>query len=185
MLIPCIALPCTFHKRWRVKCTAAMPCYAAPLPSTQVSVHAFGSAKHTIHDHQITHPSYMQEAVIDTLVAKVQGVPGDDRCVLLLGYEEPMQTMMREANPGLARRFQLSQAWYFEDYDKDDLLAILAAKAKSECVHVFVSSKSWVVYNDMKARFLLAGHICYHVHLHPRRVASSWSPTTICRVLPQ
>jgi hypothetical protein len=45
--------------------------------------------------------------VIDTIVAKVQGVPGDDRCVLMLGYEEPMQAMMRGANPGLARRFQL------------------------------------------------------------------------------
>ena len=44
---------------------------------------------------------------MDTIVAKVQGVPGDDRCVLLLGYEEQMQEMMRKANPGLARRFQL------------------------------------------------------------------------------
>ena len=43
------------------------------------------------------------EAVIETLVATVQGVPGDDRAVLLLGYKEPMERMMREANPGLAR----------------------------------------------------------------------------------
>jgi hypothetical protein len=27
-------------------------------------------------------------AVIDTIVAEVQSVPGDDRCVLLLGYME-------------------------------------------------------------------------------------------------
>ena len=46
---------------------------------------------------------------MDTIVAKVQGVPGDDRCVLLLGYAEQMETMMREGNPGLARRFQLSE----------------------------------------------------------------------------
>ena len=44
---------------------------------------------------------------MDTLVAKVQGVPGDDRCVLLLGYEEQMGELMRGGNPGLARRFQL------------------------------------------------------------------------------
>jgi hypothetical protein len=33
--------------------------------------------------------------VIDAIVAKVQGVPGDDRCVLLLGYQEQME--VREA----------------------------------------------------------------------------------------
>jgi hypothetical protein len=104
---------------------------------------------------------HRQVAVIDTIVAKVQGVPGDDRCVLLLGYKEEMevrhsegeggsevgtpgpenllplfslrlsevlhiqplealcrlpptplaQTMMSKANPGLARRFQLQNAW--------------------------------------------------------------------------
>lgn len=69
--------------------------------------------------------------MIDTIVAKVQGVPGDDRCVLLLGYKEQMETMMREANPGLARRFQLSQAWQFEDYSKDQLLTMMKAKAAS------------------------------------------------------
>ena len=40
-------------------------------------------------------------AVIDTIVAEVQCVAGDDRCVLLLGYPDQMRTMMREANPGL------------------------------------------------------------------------------------
>jgi len=43
----------------------------------------------------------LQEAVIDTIVAKVQGVPGDDRCVLLLGYPDQMEEMMRAANPGV------------------------------------------------------------------------------------
>ena len=71
-----------------------------------------------------------QEAVIDTIVAKVQGVPGDDCCVLLLGYPDEMETMMREANPGLARRFQLQNAWMFEDYSKEDLLHIMRDTAK-------------------------------------------------------
>jgi hypothetical protein len=35
--------------------------------------------------------SCVQEAVIDTIVARVQGVPGDDRCVLMLGYTEQME----------------------------------------------------------------------------------------------
>jgi hypothetical protein len=70
-----------------------------------------------------------QEAVIDTIVAKVQGVPGDDRCVLLLGYPDEMQKMMRKGNPGLARRFQLQDAWHFDDYSNDDLLHIMRAAA--------------------------------------------------------
>eukprot|EP00884_Botryococcus_braunii_P010997 jgi/Botrbrau1/1989/Bobra.0052s0031.1 len=72
-----------------------------------------------------------REAVIDTIVAKVQGVPGDDRCVLLLGYREQMQEMMRDANPGLSRRFQLEDAWEFEDFTDTQLFRILRAKAKA------------------------------------------------------
>jgi hypothetical protein len=32
-------------------------------------------------------------AVVDTLVAEIQSVPGDDRCVLLLGYKDQMEAM--------------------------------------------------------------------------------------------
>jgi hypothetical protein len=75
------------------------------------------------------YPHSLQEAVIDTIVAKVQGVPGDDRCVLMLGYPDQMEKMMREANPGLARRFQLQDAWHFEDYSSEDLLHIMKGTA--------------------------------------------------------
>ena len=34
-------------------------------------------------------------AVIDTIVAEVQSVPGEDRCVLLLGYKDPMENMFQ------------------------------------------------------------------------------------------
>ena len=43
-------------------------------------------------------------AVIDTIVAEVQSVPGEDRCVLLLGYENEIRTMYQNVNPGLSRR---------------------------------------------------------------------------------
>lgn len=33
--------------------------------------------------------------VIDTLVAEIQSVPGEDRCVLLLGYKEQMEEMFQ------------------------------------------------------------------------------------------
>jgi hypothetical protein len=34
-------------------------------------------------------------AVIDTIVAEVHNKPGDDRCVLLLGYKEQMMEMFQ------------------------------------------------------------------------------------------
>lgn len=55
-------------------------------------------------------------AVVDTLVEQVQNVPGEDRCVLLLGYRAEMEAFMRGTNPGLARRFALDSAFSFEDY---------------------------------------------------------------------
>jgi hypothetical protein len=41
------------------------------------------------------HQDIFGTSVIDTLVAEVQSVPGDDRCVLLLGYEGPMRDMFQ------------------------------------------------------------------------------------------
>jgi hypothetical protein len=39
-------------------------------------------------------------SVIDTIVAEVQNVPGDDRCVLLLGYEQQMIEMFNVSTEG-------------------------------------------------------------------------------------
>lgn len=66
------------------------------------------------------------------LQLKVQGVPGDDRCVLMLGYKEQMEDMIRNANPGLARRFNMADAFTFDDYSDEDLLWILLKKAEKE-----------------------------------------------------
>ena len=67
-------------------------------------------------------------AVIDTIVAEVQSVPGDDRCVLLLGYKQQMEEMMQNANPGLARRFPIDSAFVFEDFGPDELATIFDTK---------------------------------------------------------
>lgn len=69
-------------------------------------------------------------AVIDTIVAEVQSVPGDDRCVLLLGYRREMEEMMQNVNPGLARRFPIDSGFSFEDFDDDDMAAIFDRKLK-------------------------------------------------------
>lgn len=42
-----------------------------------------------------SHTDSFKTAVIDTIVAEVQGVAGDDRCVLLLGYEDQMCEMFQ------------------------------------------------------------------------------------------
>ena len=71
-------------------------------------------------------------AVIDTIVAEVQSVPGDDRCVLLIGYKDQMEAMFQNVNPGLSRRFPLSEAFDFEDFTDDELKEILAMKLKQQ-----------------------------------------------------
>lgn len=60
------------------------------------------------HDHRFRFQAYMlynggsnknndpfRTAVIDTIVAEVQGFPGEDRCVLLLGYKDKMEEMFQ------------------------------------------------------------------------------------------
>ncbi len=71
-------------------------------------------------------------AVIDTIVAEVQSNPGEDRCVLLLGYKDQMEEMLENSNPGFARRFQLSYAFEFEDFDDQQLREILDLKLKTQ-----------------------------------------------------
>jgi hypothetical protein len=71
-----------------------------------------------------------KSAVIDTIVAEVQSTPGEDRCVLLLGYKEQMEDMLRDVNPGLQRRFPLESAFVFEDFSDGELRQILDLKLK-------------------------------------------------------
>lgn len=71
-------------------------------------------------------------AVIDTIVAEVQSTSMEDRCVLLLGYQGPMEDMFQKVNPGLARRFPMASAFVFEDYDDSALRSILDLKLKQQ-----------------------------------------------------
>ncbi|KAJ5939590.1 hypothetical protein N7466_002724 [Penicillium verhagenii] len=69
-----------------------------------------------------------RSAVIDTIVADVQSRPGDDQCVLLLGYKDQMEQMFQNVNPGLSRRFPIDQAFTFEDFTENELDLILDLK---------------------------------------------------------
>eukprot|EP00798_Chlamydomonas_sp_ICE-L_P013667 gene13667-19555_t len=70
-------------------------------------------------------------AVVDTLVEQVEARAGDDRAVVLLGYEAEMRNMMKHTNPGLARRFQLEHAFVFPDFCDAALIRILMVKART------------------------------------------------------
>lgn len=73
-------------------------------------------------------------AVINTIVSEVHSVPGDDRCVLLLGYEDDMRTMFQKVNAGLSRRFPLEDGFRFNDFDDAELQEILRLKLKQQDV---------------------------------------------------
>lgn len=59
-------------------------------------------------------------------------MPGDDRCVLLLGYESNMREMFQNVNPGLTRRFPLEDAFHFDDFTDSELQEILEYKLQSK-----------------------------------------------------
>lgn len=91
-------------------------------------------------------------AVIDTLVEQVQARPGDDRAVIMLGYQEEMEEMFKNCNPGLSRRFQLDQAYIFPDYDDTALLKILIKKARESQLKISVPVAKLAVRSLARAR---------------------------------
>lgn len=84
--------------------------------------------------------------VIDALVARIQNVPGEDRCVILMGYTEPMLEMLRKGNPGLARRFPLEDAFHFPDFSIEKLGDILDLKAKKQDVKLSPVARKIVMH---------------------------------------
>lgn len=73
-----------------------------------------------------------RSSVVDTLVAEVQSTPGEDRCVLLLGYKDQMEQMFQNVNPGLSRRFLMDHAFEFEDFTENELDQILTLKLNQQ-----------------------------------------------------
>jgi SpoVK/Ycf46/Vps4 family AAA+-type ATPase len=87
-----------------------------------------------------------RDAVVTTLVNKAQGEPGDDMCVVMLGYKDEMERML-SSNGGLAGRFQIHDAFYFEDYSNDDLLKLLSLKLKEKNLKAQLQIKVDVITN--------------------------------------
>jgi AAA+ superfamily predicted ATPase len=86
-----------------------------------------------------------REAVINTLVEQVQGKPGDDKAVILIGYRKEMEMMFKNSNPGFSRRFQLENAFEFKDYDDDSLVRILKKTVEKEDLHISVETAVFAV----------------------------------------
>jgi AAA lid domain len=91
-------------------------------------------------------------AVIDTMVAEIQSCPGEDRCVLLLGYREQMAEMLRNANPGMARRFPLDSAFQFDDFSDSELRQILDLKLKKQGLEATDEAKDVAISLLSRAR---------------------------------
>lgn len=91
-------------------------------------------------------------AVIDTIVAEVQSVPGDDRCVLLLGYKQQMEEMMQNSNPGLARRFSIDSGFSFQDFSDDEMAAIFDMKLKGSAFKVTPRGREVALEKLQRAR---------------------------------
>ena len=79
----------------------------------------------------------------------MQGDAGADRCVLLLGYRNEMELMLRRGNPGLARRFQLDKAFIFDNYDDEALLRILLRNVERRGKTIAPETARLVVQQDL------------------------------------
>ncbi|KAJ7035052.1 P-loop containing nucleoside triphosphate hydrolase protein [Mycena alexandri] len=91
-------------------------------------------------------------AVIDTIVAEIQSVPGEDRCVLMLGYEEQMMEMFQNVNPGLSRRFDIESAFRFEDFNDSELRDILDLKLGNQHLDATLAAKDVAIEVLSRAR---------------------------------
>ncbi|KAI0852336.1 P-loop containing nucleoside triphosphate hydrolase protein [Daldinia vernicosa] len=102
-------------------------------------------------------------AILDTLVAEIQGVPGDDRCVILLGYEDKINRMFQNANEGLTGRFMADRPFRFTDYRIEELDMMLqryikehdltfADNAKEAAMGVLSRSKKKSIFQQRKGR---------------------------------
>lgn len=91
--------------------------------------------------------------VIDTLVAMVQGVPGEDRCIILVGYEDKISNMFQNVNPGLSRRFPISRPFRFENFSLPQLMEIMEKKMDEKDLKA--TSTAMAAAKDLLERALL------------------------------
>jgi len=131
------------------------------------------------------HSDPFKTAVIDTIVAEVQSTLGEDRCVLLLGYEDQIVTMFQNVNPGLSRRFAIEDAFHFQDFTISQLREILELKLKHQGLDATEDAKN--VACDMLGRarmrpnFGNAGEVENHISAAKARHQSRFSKVPVSK----
>ncbi|KAK4206354.1 hypothetical protein QBC37DRAFT_459755 [Rhypophila decipiens] len=86
--------------------------------------HMLGSDEETDRDHS--------KAILETIVSESQRRPDGSRCIILEGYEEQMQSLFSNSNPGLTETLVADQAFRFEDYTIDELGQILMSNLNKD-----------------------------------------------------
>ena len=77
----------------------------------------------------------MHKTVMDNITAYCPTEGGTDMCIILIGYENQIATLL-EMNVGLKRRFDNSCRIVFESYNEDELGKIMALKAKDKDINL-------------------------------------------------
>jgi hypothetical protein len=64
--------------------------------------------------------------VLDVILEKIEANAGSDMAVIMAGYQPQMEQLFRNVkNPGLKRRFNLGEAFYFDDFCDADIRKVL------------------------------------------------------------
>ncbi|PNP39166.1 hypothetical protein TGAMA5MH_08843 [Trichoderma gamsii] len=70
--------------------------------------------------------------IIDTIVSMTSGAPGEDRCIILVGYKDKIHDLFQHANPGFSRRFPIERPFQFENFTFDQLEEILRLRISED-----------------------------------------------------
>jgi Cdc6-like AAA superfamily ATPase len=83
---------------------------------------------------------------LDTICLKVSGSLGEDRAVVMMGYEGQMKDLFRNQNAGLTRRFQFpDNPVYFDDFTDEELLVLVSNALKHHKVAAPIDVKMLIV----------------------------------------
>jgi hypothetical protein len=101
--------------------------------------------------------------IIDTIVSMTQGVPGEDRCIILVGYEDKIRDLFQNANPGLSRRFPVNNPFQFQDFTIGQLEEILRLKMSEEQLiatdNAIIAARELLAQALMRPKFTNAGEV--------------------------